>query len=105
MAAHLQTQEANPIRTLIRLPLLNQRQYPAHRACCISCVCLHVQLPHRLLPLLANAPLVFYDAARHVGNPLIRHSTGNPSPGATELHIAASQGRLKGLQSLTHLLR
>lgn len=63
------------------------------------------ELPHRLLPLLANAPLVFYDAARHVGNPLIRHSTGNPSPGSTELHIAASQGRLKGLQSLTHLLR
>ena len=50
---------------------------------------MHVQLPHRLVPMLAHAPLVYFDAARHAGNHLIRHSTMNPSPGATELHMAA----------------
>ena len=61
-----------------------------------------MQLPQRLLPMLAHAPLVYFDAARHAANPLLLHASAAPSPGATELHMLASQGRLKSLQSITH---
>ncbi|KAK9814032.1 hypothetical protein WJX73_009658 [Symbiochloris irregularis] len=63
------------------------------------------QLPQQLHPLVARAPLVFFDANRHVHNPLLLDGISTASPAATELHMLAAQGRIKSLRALTHNFR